>query len=125
VTRPSSGQGASLAVPDSETMIPANRIRRYVNEIVREFHPERVILFGSHADGTPRKDSDVDLLIVMPHTVPAVEQAARIRRKLPAGFPLDLIVRSPRMVRKRLQMGDDFLRGILEHGKVLHEAGRP
>jgi len=106
-------------------MIQANRIRRYVTEIVREFHPERVILFGSHADGSPRKDSDVDLLVVMPHSVPAVEQAARIRRKLPAGFPLDLIVRSPRMVRKRLQMGDDFLRGILEHGKVLHEAGRP
>src|SRR5579875_1577019 len=41
-------------------------IQRMVRRIVRDFHPERVILFGSHARGEAGPDSDVDLLIVMP-----------------------------------------------------------
>jgi predicted nucleotidyltransferase len=38
------------------------------NSIVREFSPERIVLFGSYAYGTPTDDSDVELLIVMPLT---------------------------------------------------------
>lgn len=37
-----------------------------VREIVRRFNPDRVILFGSHASGNARTDSDVDLMVVMP-----------------------------------------------------------
>ena len=36
------------------------------DEREREFHPERIILFGSYADGEPIEDSDVDLLIILP-----------------------------------------------------------
>ncbi len=105
-------------------MIESDKIRRYVAKIVDEFHPERVILFGSHATGTTHRDSDVDLLVVMPHTGPAAEQAARIRRSISAGFPLDLVVRAPKTIKKRLQMGDCFLIDVLTNGKVLHEARR-
>jgi len=40
-------------------------IERMVRRIVRQFRPERVILFGSHARGEAGPDSDVDLLVVM------------------------------------------------------------
>jgi len=103
-------------------MIPAQRIKDYVDELVRQFAPQRVVLFGSHASGRPRPDSDVDLLVVMRHRGAAAEQAARIRRSLRAGFPLDIIVRSPAAIRRRAAMGDGFIREILEHGKVLHES---
>lgn len=106
-------------------MVSARRIQDYVGELVRHFHPERVVLFGSHADGTPRRDSDVDLLVVMRHEGAAAEQAARIRRSVRAGFPLDIIVRSPAAIRKRLAMGDGFIRDILERGRVLHETHDP
>lgn len=102
-------------------MVTTSRIRDYVGKVVREFHPDRVVMFGSHAYGKPRKDSDVDLLVVMQHGGAAVEQAARIRRSIRAGFPLDIIVRSPAEIRKRLAMGDGFIREVLEKGKVLHE----
>ena len=39
-------------------------LRRMVEVIVREANPERIILFGSRAQGDARPDSDVDLLIV-------------------------------------------------------------
>lgn len=41
-------------------------IDKMVRRIVKRFDPEKIILFGSHARGTARPDSDVDLLIVMP-----------------------------------------------------------
>ena len=107
-----------------QRMISARRIRRYVQRIVDEFSPSRVILFGSHAAGSPHRDSDVDLLVVMPHSGPAADQAARIRQRIPAGFPLDLVVRSPATVRRRLLMDDSFLMAVMETGKVLHDARR-
>jgi predicted nucleotidyltransferase len=103
-------------------MISARRINEYVNELVRRFAPDRVVMFGSYAAGKPHADSDVDLLIVMKHRGAAAEQAARIRRSIRAGFPLDLIVRSPAAIRRRIAMGDGFIREILEKGKILHES---
>ena len=46
----------------------------------------------------------------------------KIRMQLRPHFPLDLIVRTPEKVRQRIEMGDDFMRGILQEGKVLYEA---
>lgn len=103
-------------------MIAAERIKKYVDELVRQFSPERVVMFGSQVSGEPRPDSDVDLLVVMNHRGAAAEQAARIRRSIRAGFPLDIIVRSPAVLRRRAAMGDGFIREILEKGKVLHES---
>jgi predicted nucleotidyltransferase len=106
------------------TMIQREKIQAFVDEVVRQFHPERVLLFGSHAYGRPDGDSDVDLLVIMRHRGAGAQQAARIRQRVRAGFPLDLIVRSPADVRQRLKMGDSFIREILSKGRVLHEAGR-
>jgi predicted nucleotidyltransferase len=45
--------------------VPRRLIRGYAHAIAAEFHPERIILFGSYAYGTPHEESDVDLLVVM------------------------------------------------------------
>ena len=103
-------------------MIASQQIKKYVRKLVQQFQPERVVMFGSYASGNPRADSDVDLLVVVRHTGAAAEQAARIRQGIRAGFPLDIIVRSPTAIQKRLAMGDAFIREILEKGKVLHES---
>src|SRR5437899_11599861 len=85
--------------------VPRAAIRRYVRQVVERFHPQKVILFGSHAYGTPHADSDVDLLVVMP-TRRGVAWPVRIRMALPAPFPTDLLVFSPEYVLKRLALGD-------------------
>ena len=105
-------------------MSQAQKIRRYSSEIARQFLPEKVILFGSHATRKASRDSDVDLLVIMPHDGPAAFQAARIRSKVRAPFALDLIVRSPEVIRRRLQLGDSFLKSILDEGVVLYESDR-
>lgn len=96
-------------------------IRRLADEIAEKFHPEKIILFGSYAYGEPNEDSDVDLLVVMP-AANMINQSVRIRRLTSHPFPLDLIVRTPTYLQKRLVLGDWFLREIVGKGKVLYES---
>lgn len=100
--------------------IPVRAIRRYARQIAERFRPNKIILFGSYAYGTPHDGSDVDLLVVMP-AANDVSQAVRIRWALPAPFPMDLLVRTPEEVRRGLEEEDWFLREIIEKGKVLYE----
>jgi len=102
-------------------MISFKRIQDYGRRIGREFHAQRVVLFGSYAWGKPTADSDVDLLVILPFTGHEVDKAVEIRMKLRAGFPLDLLVKTPEKVRQRLKLGDAFLQDILKSGKVLYE----
>ena len=95
-------------------------IRRYARAIADEFHPDTIILFGSYAYGTPREDSDVDLLVVMPARNQH-DQAVRIHWRLAAPFPLDLIVRTPKGMKWRLEEGESFLTTIVSQGKILYE----
>ena len=102
-------------------MIERNKIQNFVDEVVRQFRPKRVVLFGSYAYGQPNEDSDVDLLVIMPHKEHSAVQAAEILKRIRAGFPLDLIVRSPQTIRKRLRMDDFFITEILGQGETLYE----
>jgi len=103
-------------------MVAMRKIDAVCRRIAREFKPERIVLFGSHATGHPTADSDVDLLVVLPHKGKAVEKSVEIRLKVRPPFPVDMLVRKPEEIRRRLAMGDTFIRDILENGKVLYEA---
>ena len=98
------------------------QIRAFGRRLAEEFKPERIVLFGSYAYGRPRAGSDVDLLVVMPLNGSPVDKSVEMRLKLRPRFPLDLLIRSPGKIRERLAMGDDFIKDILDKGKVLYEA---
>jgi predicted nucleotidyltransferase len=104
--------------------IPMRAIRGYARQIAERFRPNKIILFGSFAYGTPHDGSDVDLLVVMP-AANEVSQAVRIRWALPAPFPMDLLVRTPGKLRRRIEEGSWFLREVVEKGKVLYESRNP
>ena len=99
-------------------------IRRYARRVAEKFHPEKIILFGSRAYGTPHADSDVDLMVIMPAR-DTTAQALRIGDALEAPFPLDLHVRTPAEWGWRLADGDMFIGVIAMRGKVLSEAVHP
>jgi predicted nucleotidyltransferase len=90
--------------------------------IGRQFNPERVILFGSHAEGRADADSDVDLLVIMPTKRDPVDESVAIRLAIRPPFPVDLLVRTPESIARRLEIGDPFIGGILQNGKLLCEA---
>jgi len=98
--------------------IPLSAIRRFARRIAERFDPEKIVLFGSFAYGTPHEYSDVDLLIVMPARE-ELTQAARIQLAFEPVFPLDLLVRTPERLRRRLAEGDAFLQEVMTKGIVL------
>lgn len=103
-------------------MVAMKDIEAVSREIVDRFHPRRIILFGSHANGTPTEDSDVDLLVVLPFRGRAAFKEAEIRLALDVPFGVDVLARTPEMVRRRLAMGDMFMEDILHEGIVLYDA---
>ena len=103
--------------------VPMRVIRKFAHQVVERFHPDKIILFGSHAYGTPHADSDVDILVVMPARN-QIDQACRIDDAIDPPFALDLIVRTPHNMQWRLEEGDSFLREIVAKGKVLYEKDR-
>lgn len=103
-------------------MIAWADIQRYCDTIAREFRPQRIVLFGSYAYGTPSPDSDVDLMVVMPVRRRGARPSLEIRRRISAGFPVDLLVRAPEEVERRLRWGDSFITEVMTRGKVMYEA---
>ncbi len=102
-------------------MISLHAIRKFANAVARRFKPARIILFCSYSYGKPTRDSDVDLLVVMPCKGRPLDAALDVRLAVNADFPLDLIVRTPAQLRRRLALGDFFLREIVDKGIVLYE----
>ena len=104
-------------------MVKRSQIRAFSDAVARIFHPRKIVLFGSYAYGRPSDDSDVDLLVIMPRTRDRGERmSVRILHAIPRDFPLDLLVRTPADVAKRLRWKDPFICEVLQKGKVLYEA---
>ena len=101
--------------------IPVSAIRRFARQIAERFHPDKIILFGSYAYGTPHEESDVDLLVIMP-TYNEIAQAIRIRRECDRPFALDLIVKTPERLERALKQENWFLREVVSKGRLLYEA---
>lgn len=97
-------------------------IRALAGQIAAEFAPDKIILFGSYAYGTPNPESDVDLLVVMPFEGKGVQKSVEVLKRIKPAFPLDLIIRTPRQIEERLRQNDYFLREIIEKGQVLYAA---
>ena len=105
-------------------MIAMREIQRSCDAIAAAFKPRRIILSGSYAYGKPTEDSGAGVLVVMAKSQrPGHRPALRIREKVEADFPMDVMVRDPAFVRDRLREGDCFLEEITRRGKVMYASG--
>lgn len=97
-------------------------ITEMVDRIVREFNPEKIILFGSQARGDAREHSDVDLLVVMPDGIDQRETAVEILDLL-GDLPVakDVIVTTSDEISRRGHIVGTVLRPALREGTVLYE----
>lgn len=71
-------------------------IHRITARIVKRFHPEKVILFGSQARGNIAADSDVDLLVVMDFEGSKLNKMVEVRGVLNGiNVPTDILITTP------------------------------
>jgi len=100
-------------------------LRPAIQKIVRELAPQKIVLFGSYAYGSPSPHSDVDLLVIMETDQSHQERSWAVSRLLlPCPFPVDILVKTPKEVKKALDSGDFFLKEILTRGVILYERGK-
>lgn len=114
--RTMTGMGSS-----AQTVVGEPAIRRLCERIAEEFDPDRIVLFGSHAAGQARQDSDVDLLVVLRFEGKGLAKSLEILNRVNPEFSVDLIVRRPEDIERRYREGDPFIREALDHGRVLYE----
>lgn len=97
-------------------------IKKVVNQAVNKINPLKVILFGSYAYGKPNRDSDVDLLFVTDTKLKGLKRYSFVSQNIDHVFAMDIIVKSPAEIKKRLAMGDPFYKEILKKGELLYES---
>ncbi|MGH2533172.1 MAG: HEPN domain-containing protein [Thermomicrobiales bacterium] len=98
------------------------RVAEVAAFIVREFRPERIVLFGSRAYGMPRADSDVDLMVIMETPLKSSEQRRAIRRAIdqrPLAY-VDVHVRTPEQIAIGLAERDFFIEDVLLKGITIY-----
>jgi len=100
-------------------------IQNILDRLLTGYAPQKVILFGSYAYGNPRRDSDIDLLVIKETSERFIDRWVTERRLLTdpsRRLPLEIIVLTPQELSERLDMGDQFIQGIIDRGEVLYDA---
>jgi len=92
--------------------------------IWKKYKPEKIILFGSSVRGKMKENSDLDFFIVKNSTKPRHQRQDDVFRLLwgiRREYPVDVVIYTPKELEHRLELGDFFVRNILDEGKVLYE----
>ena len=101
---------------------PSKTVKPLVKLIVEQFHPQRVILFGSQARGEAHAQSDFDLLIVAPSTLPRWQRTAPVYRLLAGtGVAKDIVWWTPEEIAEWQGVKSYFINTILREGQLLYE----
>lgn len=120
--------GLKTVGSDSIVLIPALTppiLKEIVRRIVDAADPSMIILFGSYAYGTPRTDSDVDILVIMETDLPRHKRLGPINRAL-AGLliPKDILVYTPAEIEDWKEVPQAFITQVLEKGVRVYEKNK-
>lgn len=99
-------------------------ISKLAERLKERYQPEKIILYGSYAYGTPDEASDIDLLIIKDTTDRPIDRRITVRRlvsDIRKKIPFSSLVLTPRELSSRLEIGDDFFIEITKKGKVIYE----
>jgi predicted nucleotidyltransferase len=99
-------------------------ISKAVNDAAEKIKPKKVILFGSYAYGKPARDSDVDLLFIKNTSLSKMERYRLVNEHLEHFMPMDILIKTPAEINKRLRMGDPFYKEIIRKGRILYDASK-
>lgn len=104
----------------------ADRLEPYLQTIVEKVHPEKIILFGSYAYGTPTEHSDFDLLVVRRGIASSKASNLEIRRAIrdvaapPASFTF--LSQTPDGLEEKLRSGSFVYQEIMAKGLEVYAA---
>jgi len=97
-------------------------LNKISDRIVNTIHPDKIVLFGSYAWGTPHTNSDVDLFVIVPFSnEPSYKRATSVYRCLrDITVPFDVIVQTRDELERTAGIPSSFTHKIMEEGKLLY-----
>lgn len=102
-------------------IVSEHEIQEFCDRLVKEFNPDKVILFGSYARGEQREWSDVDIMVVMPFEGRYFKKLTEVRSRTRPAFDLDLKLAAMSDLTARYKEFDPIARDVLDHGKILYD----
>jgi len=96
-------------------------LEKVIRQIVNHYKPAKIFLFGSGVSGRLNENSDIDLLIIKESKKRRVDRIGDILNLVERKLPLDPLVYTPLEFKKRLEIGDPFLKEVLSTSKVVYE----
>jgi predicted nucleotidyltransferase len=103
-------------------MITNQLIDNISKMIVQKVNPEKIILFGSYANGTFNEDSDLDLIIIKDTNLPKHKRGTEIRKYyFGHATPMDIKVYTPEEYVLEQKNQYSFLSSALKSSKTLYE----
>lgn len=106
------------------SQFPRQIIKKIAEKIIREYQPEKIILFGSYVWGKPDKHSDIDLFIIKKTKDRHIDRSVTVREILEqenGKIALNPIIYTPKETEHRIKLGDDFIKKIITKGIILYE----
>lgn len=102
-------------------MMTPDILSTMVDRIVKRFHPDCILLFGSQARGDARKWSDVDLMVVVDKDMDRHQTAIEIRRLLrDQPVSKDIVMTTRDEIRRKKHIVDALIYRALQDGKILY-----
>jgi uncharacterized protein len=103
-------------------MMETQKLQQIVDRIIEVYGPEKIILFGSYANGTAKESSDIDLLLVKETNEVPVDRASFVRNSLRSFLlPMDILVYTPEEIERSKETKYSFISQVLKSGKILYE----
>jgi uncharacterized protein len=95
-----------------------------VSQLVANYKPEKVILFGSAARAEATNESDMDLLVIKEGIdgIPRHQRHYEVNKLFRSRLAADVLVYTQREINKRLYLGDPFIKQIIREGRVVYGA---
>lgn len=100
----------------------SQKLREFVEKIVRLSKPEKILLFGSWAWGKPTEDSDIDILVIKQSDQSRRDRERELRAQLyPAGVAFDLLFYTPEELKEKIEQDRNlFLEDIINNGTIIY-----
>jgi predicted nucleotidyltransferase len=110
------------AITQQRGLVLERELNRMIEILIRDYQPEKIIVFGSAAQGEFHPWSDLDIVVIKKTTKPLLERIEEVLRLLRPKVGLDVLVYTPEEMEALVDERRAFvLDEIIYKGAVAYE----